>query len=582
MKRVFFAILLAAISPGAALFAARAEVAYTARIRGLDDRALETAIRESILTFKLQNRPPATFGQLRRRIDADIPAIETRLEANGYYDGTVTTEIEPERDPVRVAFWIDSGKPYRYHRVKLRFSGPADSSLNKIQPLLRKGTRVNAADVFREEERILSLIRRRGYALPRLGKRTVTLDRDNRRVDLLMEFDPGPRSVFGGIQVEGLESVKEKTIQRQLLWKRGDLYDAQQLDDLENNLLRTGLFGMVRVVPLPATKETGAVPVHISLAEREKRTIRLGVSYSDIGPGAKVLWEHRNVFGGGEHLQTSFTGSKIERGGKISLTRPGFRRANQSLVLDLDVLHETPDAYDSKKSRTTLMVLRDFTPQIQAGLGAGYQYSRVKQLDSDERYGHLFFPLQGLFDTRDDPLNPVQGNQLFAQTAWYHDTLGNDSFLRSVGEARHYYTILEATRLSSALRLRLGSIDGASTRHVPADERFYAGGGGSIRGYEYQAVGPSEDGTPLGGSKLLEFSAELRIQPGQKLGYTLFADGGTVGNSLSTGNLRYGAGAGLRWFTAIGPLRVDLAYPLNADRTQVKRLQFYISLGQAF
>ena len=143
----------------------------------------------------------------------------------------------------------------------------------------------------------------------------------------------------------------------------------------------------------------------------------------------------------------------------------------------------------------------------------------------------------------------------------------------------------ERYRLSSALRLTLGGITGTSIENVPADERFYAGGGGSIRGYEYQAVGPSAAGTPLGGDRLLEFSAELRLQPGRRLGYAAFVDGGTVYNDRVPGadkSLRYGAGIGLRWFTGIGPLRFDAAYPLNPDETQVERTQFYISLGQAF
>jgi translocation and assembly module TamA len=131
----------------------------------------------------------------------------------------------------------------------------------------------------------------------------------------------------------------------------------------------------------------------------------------------------------------------------------------------------------------------------------------------------------------------------------------------------------------------LGSIDGTAVENIPADERFYAGGGGSIRGYEYQAVGPQLNGTPVGGSQLLEFSTELRLQPGQKLGYAAFVDGGTVYNDIAHDadrTIRFGAGLGLRWFTGIGPLRADLAYPLNPDENQVERVQFYISLGQAF
>jgi len=183
-------------------------------------------------------------------------------------------------------------------------------------------------------------------------------------------------------------------------------------------------------------------------------------------------------------------------------------------------------------------------------------------------------------------LNPQRGGQLFGQTSWYEDTQGFDSFLKSQAEARKYFMLWREIHLSSAFRLTLGSIDGADVAGIPADERFYAGGGGSIRGYEYQSVGPKLNGTPTGGDKLLEFSAELRVQPGTRLGYVAFIDGGTVYNDLTSDDanraLRYGAGLGLRWFTGIGPLRADLAYPLNPDDTQKERLQFYISLGQAF
>ena len=588
MKFRFYSILVAACASfffGTGARAGVPEVEYKARIKGLDNGALEKVIKESILTFKLKDRPPATLGQLRRRSDGDLPRIGTILESHGYYDATVSADIDAERDPTRVTFKIEPGEQYRFRRIQLRFSGPEDPALGKIKPMIRKDSWAVASRVFEEQQRILALMQRKGYPFPTLGKRTVTLDREHHAVDLMLEFDPGVASVYGGFEVEGLESVNQQYIHRQLPWKPGDPYDAKQLDDFENKLLGTGLFGTARVVPKSAAGGTNAIPVKITVTERDKRTIRFGVSYSDIGPGAKILWEHRNFFGSGEHLETSVTWSEIELGGNISLTRPGFLRANQSVVLDIDASHETPDAYDSKKARGTTMVLRDFTQEIQAGLGVGYQYSLVEQLISSEHYGHVFFPLQLVLDYRDDRLNPVRGGHVYGRTAYYKDTMASDSFLKSVGEGRHYFTLWKKYRLSSALRLTLGSIDGASVETVPADERFYAGGGGSIRGYEYQAVGPSLAGTPLGGSKLLEFSTELRLQPGRKLGYVIFLDGGTVYNDLAVDadhSLRYGAGVGLRFFTGIGPLRFDVAYPLNPDDTQRERVQFYISLGQAF
>jgi translocation and assembly module TamA len=357
------------------------------------------------------------------------------------------------------------------------------------------------------------------------------------------------------------------------------------VSDFENKLLSTGLFGTARVEPQPPQNGSNSIPVKITVTERDLRTIRLGVGYSDIGPNGKMIWEHRNLFGGGENLETSLTYSPIETTTKAALERPGFMGANQALILDVEASRESPDAYDADKLTTSAIVKRDFTRSIMAGTGLRYKYSRVEQLLSFEKYSHVILPLFLNLDGRDDRLNPVAGGRIFAQTSFYEDLNGSDSFLKTQLEGRAYQMVWKRPRLSAALRVTLGSIDGASTENIPADERFYAGGGGSIRGYEYQAVGPQLAGTPLGGSQLLEFSTELRLQPGNKLGYAAFIDGGTVYNDLvpnSDRSLRYGAGLGLRWFTAIGPLRVDVAFPLNPDANQVERVQFYISLGQAF
>ena len=399
-------------------------------------------------------------------------------------------------------------------------------------------------------------------------------------------FDVGQLAYFGQVNVGGLTTLPGRYIKRQIPWREGDTYNAKEIDDFEKKMLGTGLFGSVRMSPLKPEIHTNAIPIDIQLSERSKRTVRLGVNYSDIGPGAKVYWEHRSFLGNGERLETSVTWDPIKFGGDAKFTRPGFLDANQALVLDLELSEDSPDAYDSIHAKTTAMVLRDFTPEIQGGIGLGYKYSDVEQFSDSETYGHVLVPLQAIYDNRNDNLNPVRGSQIFGRTIFFEDTLGPDNFLKTQLEGRKYFMLWNAARLSSAFRVTLGSIDGTSVSSVPADERFYAGGGGSIRGYEYQAVGPDLDGTPTGGDKMFEFSAELRLQPGHRLGYVAFLDGGTVYNDLldndANRSLRYGAGIGLRWFTTIGPLRADLAFPINPSESQVDRAQFYISLGQAF
>ncbi|QBG46561.1 hypothetical protein EGM51_03800 [Verrucomicrobia bacterium S94] len=570
-----------------ALFADEPEgVEYRVKIKGAESYALKKAIRESCRTFTLRKRPPSTAGQLRRRMEKDAALIETLLEARGFYDGSVSMTLDTERDPMRVLILVEQGSQYRFGNVELRFAGGPDEELGKIKPLVRRGHKAVAATVFAEQQRIIDLMTRRGYPFAELSRRKVTVDREQKRVDLLLEFDPGGFSVFGESTVKGLEQIPDKYIHRQIPWNPGQRYDAQLVYDFETRLLGTGQFGSARVIPLRPPETTNAIPLEITLNERAMRTIRLGVNYSDIGPGGRIFWSHRNIFGGGERFETSLSGSPIETKWDGKLTRSGFLDGRQALVLDMEAGYEDPEAYRAKNGKISGMVLRDFTPNIQAGLGSGYRYSLVDQFGEQDRFSYVFFPLQGVLDYRDDRLNPLKGFQLFGRTAWNEDVNGKNSYLKSEVEAREYILLWERIRLSLALRGRVGSIDGADIAAVPADERFYAGGGGSIRGYEYQQVGPRVGDTPTGGNNIVEFSTELRLQPGSRLGYAVFVDGGTVYNNLlhsgTDRSLRYGAGLGLRWFTGIGPLRADLAYPLNPDDSQIKRLQFYISLGQSF
>lgn len=587
MKLFFHRVLvltsfLAAL--GCATVDDRPGVSYKAKVKGAGNNKVKKEIKTTTSTFLMTDRPPSTIGQLNRRMERDVPKIEAILEARGYYDHAVSMELERESDPVKALFRIEPGRPYRFRQVEVVFCGEPDKPLRKIKPLLRQNGKVSADEVFREEQRIIDLMKRRGYPFAELKQRKVTIDREQKKVDLLLEFDPGQLSFFGPLVVAGQNKIPEEYFRRQVPWKQGARYDAGLVRDFESKLLGSGLFGTAHITPEEAANGTNSIPLLVSVTERNPRTVSVGLNWSDIGPGGRIFWEHRNAFGVGERLETTLSWNPIEVEGEARLTRTGFLDANQSLVLDLSGSVENPDAYDAKKARGVGMVLRDFSTKVQAGGGLGYQFSRVQQLGSDERYAHILFPFQLLVDFRNDRLNPESGHQLFGQTAWYEDTEGQGSFLKSYLEGRKYLMLWEKYHLSAAVQLTGGSIDGADVNQVPADERFYAGGGGSIRGYEYQQVGPKVNGVPTGGDKLVEFSAELRLRPGNKLGYVAFVDGGTVYNDLlnETEDLRYGAGLGVRWFTTIGPLRADLAYPLNPDSTQIERLQFYISLGQAF
>jgi translocation and assembly module TamA len=189
------------------------------------------------------------------------------------------------------------------------------------------------------------------------------------------------------------------------------------------------------------------------------------------------------------------------------------------------------------------------------------------------------------WDFSDDLLNPTRGGRLSLLAAPYVDTLGPD---RRFAKARLTHTRYLGLHDDVILALRgsVGGIGGADLDDIPADERFYAGGGGSVRGIPYQLAGPlDEDDDPTGGRSLLEVGAELRYRATESIGLVLFLDGGTVADSAVpdfSEELRWGAGPGLRYFTPIGPLRVDVGFPLNARQGVDDLFQLYLSIGQAF
>ena len=322
-------------------------IAYKAKIRGADDWEVKRAVKESAATWKLRKQKPSTVGQLRYRMEKDLDIIQSLMESRGYYDGKVTMGLDAERDPARATFLLNLGEQYRFRNFDLFFLGDAAAALGNIKPRVRRKQHVVASAVFEEQLRILEVLTQQGYPFPKLVKRVVNVDRERQVVDVALVFDPGELAYFSEALIEGLDELPVKYIARQLPWKPGDRYDAKEVEDFERKLLVSGLFKYVRVEPQEPAAYTNAIPVTVRVAERDKRTIRLGVNYSDIGPGGKVYWENRNFLGGGERLESSLAWNPIELTGFGRFTRSGFLDAHQSLVLDIEASRETPDAYDA-------------------------------------------------------------------------------------------------------------------------------------------------------------------------------------------------------------------------------------------
>jgi translocation and assembly module TamA len=398
-------------------------------------------------------------------------------------------------------------------------------------------------------------------------------------------------SRFGPVTFEGLATVDEDFVIARLDWKEGELITPARLAAARASLRETGLFSTVQVALGDVPDADGRLPVTIDVTERKHRSIGLGARYrTDEGPGGNVSWEHRNFFGAGERVAVELDGSLYTGASLIgSFRKPDFGRRNQSLLSDVKLAYEDTDAFKSKSGRARIGLERQLGQGMTVAAGVAFLGQEVedKAADGDaETFGLLSLPARFDWDRSDDRLDPSSGGRLRVENEPFVDVIGNGLvFNKARVDYSHYVEVLSEPQVVLAGRTAVGSIVGEPRSDIPANLRFYAGGGGSVRGFGYQLAGElADDDKPIGGRSLLELGGEVRVRITESIGVVAFVDAGTVYSSTTpdfSETLRVGAGPGLRYFSPIGPLRLDVGFPLN-PRNSDDTWQLYISIGQAF
>jgi translocation and assembly module TamA len=575
---------------GPPLSSAQQPKSYVVEIRGVEEGKLKGLMEEVSNTVQMKDRPPASLSLLEARMQQDIPRLKEVLNSQGYYGGEVSGQVESAVAPVSVIFNVNPGPLFHLKSVTVSLSekekesrvnlpGPSDIGLPLGMVALSK-------PIVDASMKIASVLQDLGYAFAQVTDRKVWVDRMTRLVRVAYTVRLGPEVEFGETHVTGLEKVAEDYVLRRLPWKTGDRFSLALMEEAQKRIVETGLFGLVRVSHGTSLDEKGRLPIAIEVKERKRHTIKAGVSYnSDVGPGGKASWENRNLFGHAENLNFSVEATTIGVQGKTGFRKPDFLRTDQALVFSGVLKTEDTDAYQSTSFDAVSQVEREFSKQLDAALGIGLRISKVDQFGDDERTALFYVPSRLEWKTMDRPLDPTRGGWLTLDLAPYENLGAQDlRFFKAYGRYSRYLLLIDPSVLL-ALKGVVGTIGGATRDNVPADLRFYAGGGGSVRGYPYQTVGPLEDHDPKGGRSLVEVSAELRFKITQKIGFVTFLDGGNAFSSSfpDPGDpLRWGVGAGVRYFTPIGPLRLDVGIPLQRRKGIDDPFQIYISLGQAF
>ncbi len=561
------------------------EISYRVRFEGVPDRELLQDLRQVSDMLALRDRPPRSMRQLERRANRDIEQFLQVLQTHGYYEAAVEVRIRDRRSPIRVTFEVMPGPRYAIEDIQIVIRDLPNEGDKKMTGLA-SGDPARALPIVAAEERIVRALEDRGYPFARVIERNVWIKRSARVLNVLYVVEAGPRADFGETRIHGLSSVNERFVRRKLPWQPGDRFDGAKIRLAQRRIFSSDLFSTVRVIR-GELQDDGALPIDLELLERKHRSVSLGTGYrSDEGARASAGWEHRNIAGKGERLSINTVLSEIGYSGEGRFQKPDFKRLDQMLSVSLRAGLDDPDAYRSRNYGVLIGIERLLHPGLLLGVGAGFRYTSVLQFDEEESFGLLYFPLHVDWDRSDDLLDPHRGYRLAAGVAPYRDVINTDvSFLKGRTSLTSYQPIGPRPELIWANRATVGWIAGAGLFSVPADERFYAGGGGSVRGYSYQSVGPLDGKKPLGGRSIAVLSSELRWRISNDFGLVVFMDGGTAYESQfpdRTDTLLWGAGTGVRYFTPVGPLRFDLAFPLDRRRGIDDAYQFYISLGQAF
>jgi translocation and assembly module TamA len=596
---VSFAGLLAASPVGvgaadcASLQARHAEVAR-AEVRGVADKALRLTLQEAIGQTP---GPPASRLEARRRAEEAADKATAVLRSEGYYAAAVEPDIG-EGDSPAVFVTIALGTRFVLVEPVIEWVGaePATDALAKARTAmaLKAEQPGRAAAVIAAEGRIVASLQQHGYADAMAAPRQVVVDYATSTVAPSFRIDAGEQVRMAGIDQKGHSRTQVRWLARLAPWKPGDVYRPEDVAELERRLLDTGVFEAVTVSLAPAADaKNGRRPVIVSLADRPRGRIELGASYSTTeGAGVDSRWLVFNRLGRGDTITTTLQFAQIDSRLQTELKLPNWGQPNETLRLTAALYRDNTPAYDQK----ALGVSGDITYRY--GVTSFFTYgASAEASDTIEKQQANFVTsnrqrrletfaalVSFTLDKSNDPLNPTSGWKVNARadpTANFGD--GPVDYLKVNVQASAYLPIVNGDTVFAA-RVRLGSILGGNIPLVPAPQRFYAGGGGSVRGYAYQAVGPRyADNTPQGGLSLFETSFELRRHVVGNWGAVAFIDAGAVGDRVNP-DFRHpdiGVGFGVRYNLGFGPIRLDIGTPLQR-RSGDAPVQVYLSLGQSF
>ncbi|WP_379920927.1 autotransporter assembly complex family protein [Erythrobacter sp. R86502] len=600
------------------------EIAYSVRIEGLEAADEDTgsalaAMFEDLSALEDGDGEAANVAQVAARLTEDSALLQRILASEGWYEASVTTRIDRSEDPtgqpLTAVLSVVSGERFVFSDIVINADPVVPADLITQNMALAVGEPIIAERVQGSEANIAVRLPENGYPFAAVGQRDILLDPDTKDGVYTLPIDVGPRSRFGAIETTGNLAFDAEHIAVLARFDRGDLYDSRDIDDLRQALVATGLFNTISVVPQrtgePAGDGTEFATVLVEQDAGPPRTIAGSAGFGT-GQGFRLegSWTHRNLFPPEGALIANVVAGTQEQGAGLSFRRSNAGQRDRTLQVRAEALRSDFAAFEAFTGQLSALISYDSTPLWQKPLTYAYGIRLIgtNEQDFDFDLGELnrrTFFIGGLtgqvgVDRTDSLLDATRGFRVTALVEPEGSLQdGFTPYVRARIDASAYYSVTDSIVIAG--RARLGTIQGIERFDLAPSRRFYAGGGGSVRGFGFQELGPKielanldfdpdnpDEGEsptffrPIGGRSLNEVAAEVRYRFGN-FGVVGFVDAGQVyeGTTPDFSNLRYGAGIGGRYYTNFGPLRFDVAIPLDRQPGE-SNIAVYVSIGQAF
>jgi translocation and assembly module TamA len=572
--------------------------------------SVETALRNASALIADESEPASGAAGLIAKARGDYRRLLAALYSEGHYGGVVSIRIggveaanlAPDTrlpDPVDVTIAVTVGPLFRFANVNIVNQAPptADPDDQVDLPVMRgfgSGEIARSAVIVRAEELALEAWRQLGYAKAEIVSRDVVADHATNAVDATIVVNPGRRAAFGPIAVSGTRDMNPEFVAQQTGLAIGQEYDPDDVRRAQRRLDRLEVFRSARLEAAQSIGDDGLLPYDLIVEELPGRRFGLGATYSTIdGLGLEGYHLWRNLFGQAERLRLdariASIGFPIDTaqfdyfaGG--TFTKPGFYHPDVDLIAAVSAERTIYPTYTETSAAARVGLSWFFSDELTFNGGANFKRARF-----DDVFGTRDFATAGvyagvIFDGRDSSVDPTEGLYAAANVEPYYDFIYGNTGLRVEAEARTYFGFGEDDPFIIAGRIKGGALLGPDLNQIPPDKLFFAGGGGSVRGYGFKSIGVDDGtGTVTGGRYLLEASLEARAKVTEDIGVVGFVDGGYVAADVFPGleDLRLGAGIGVRYYTGLGPLRLDVAVPLN-KRPGDADYAIYAGIGQAF